>query len=89
MKRKNIVRAIVIGAAAVGAAGAALSEYAYKKAFYCKPRKEGSDPDYYMLTGEQYDKYRELNIEQVARLKARPFKEVWITSFDGLKLYGR
>ncbi len=89
MKKKNIVRGIVLGGAVIAAAAAGASEYAYKKAFYCKPRKEGSDPDYQLLTGEQYDQYRELNLEQISRLKARPFEEVWISSFDGLKLYGR
>ena len=89
MKSKNIIRAIVLGVSAVVASMAAGSEFAYRKAFYSKPRKDPDAADYYVLSGEQYDKYREQNIAQITELRERPFEEHHITSFDGLDLFGR
>ncbi len=85
--KHRFLKTLGIGAGVFAAAFAAGSEYTYRKAFYCKPSDE--DRDYHILTGEQYDRFREQNIAQITRLKSRPFEEVRITSFDGLQLYGR
>jgi fermentation-respiration switch protein FrsA (DUF1100 family) len=52
--------------------------------------KRKSDPDEIEIpVGEIYDVYREDMISWVKQVRAMPHKEYVITSFDGLKLYGR
>ena len=87
MEKKKALKAFALSFGAVAAAMAAGSEFAYKKAFYVPPAEK--DADYHILSGEQYDKYKELNVAQITKLRERPFDEVHIKSFDGLDLYGR
>lgn len=58
--------------------------YVYRIAFY-----KTQNDIYNIPTGEQYDPHRQKMCELIDDLKDRPFEEVYVTSYDGLKLYGR
>ena len=58
-------------------------------AFYA-PRKKVADADEISIPeGDIYEPYREQMISWVKETRALPHEEVSITSFDGLKLYGK
>ena len=47
-------------------------------------------PDEYPIPpGEEYEPYREQMMDWMKQTKQLPHEEIWITSFDGLKLRGR
>lgn len=59
----------------------------YLKAFYSP---KGNQNDIYNIPAEaQYKPYRQTMNTLIADLNGRAFEDVWITSYDGLKLYGR
>ncbi len=61
--------------------------YVYRIAFYS--RKKGQDDPYAIPNGEQYKPLKDDMIKLIDTLVKREFEEVYTTSFDGLKLYGR
>ena len=63
------------------------SYWAYRKAFYSSPKRV--ENIYNIPDSEQYAKGKPIMIRLIDELKEIPFEEIWIESFDGLKLYGR
>lgn len=63
-----------------------LSGVVFLFAFYNANKK---DVTYNLLTGEDYDKYSDEMINTIKTAEGIPYEEVFITSRDGLKLFGR
>ncbi len=61
--------------------------YVYRVAFYS--RKSGQDDIYAIPEGDQYQPHKSDMISLIDALAKREYEDVYITSFDGLKLYGR
>lgn len=61
--------------------------YVYRVAFYS--RKKGQDNVYNIPSGEQYQPHKEEMLSLIDTLVGREYEDVYITSFDGLKLHGR
>ena len=64
-----------------------LSYLGYRKAFYQKP-----DPEYtpYVVPEKpQYQEHKDALLELIGELDSTPYEPVYITSRDGLKLYGK
>lgn len=64
---------------------AAICAYAYCKAY----RRRPGDVTYKVLKGKDYDPYAERSLALIRAQAAVPFEEVTISSFDGIRLYGR
>ena len=79
-----IILAILIIAAILLAAMAAI----YRMAFASRRDKHPKD-DQMPADNPQYNPYAQALVDHVKRLAARPYEPVWITSYDGLKLFGR
>lgn len=63
------------------------SYYAYRTAYYNSPKK---NEDIYRLPhGEQYERERERMTALISKMDSIPYEEVWIESFDGVRLFGR
>lgn len=61
--------------------------YAFRIAFLAPPHL---DTDHYFAPeGEQYDEVREAIRKSVAKMSARKYESITITSFDGCKLFAR
>ncbi len=81
----------IIGIIAVIAAAALLSALAvsygcYRRVF-CFDRVRAADP-HNVMTGAQYDPFRREMLDMIEKTLAVPYEDVWVTSFDGLKLHG-
>lgn len=61
--------------------------YVYRVAFYS--RKKGQDNVYAIPAGEQYRPHKDRMLQLIEELVKREYEDVYITSFDGLKLHGR
>lgn len=64
-----------------------ISLFCYFKVFYAFKRKATSEYD--IPPGKEYEEYRELMIEWQKQTAALPNKELSVTSYDGLTLYGK
>ena len=64
-----------------------ISYYAFRIAFLAPPHLDTNH--YFVPEGEQYDEVREGIRKSVARMAARKYESVTITSFDGSKLFAR
>ena len=60
----------------------------YRNCFYSAPRKPREEGERQIATGKKYDPYRELFEAWSDEYHSLPKEDVWITSFDGLKLHG-
>ena len=65
----------------------AISFYAYRIAFFSPKRAEGEH--YHLPQGEQYEKELKNIKKWIDEMLAMPHEKVYITSHDGMKLYGR
>ena len=65
----------------------AITLYAYRIAFYAPKRVE--DAPYNLPTGEQYESRHPNIIKCINEMLEIPFEEVYITAFDGTKLFAR
>ena len=84
MKKSTV--AVLASAVSVASAVALASYAAYHRAFYCK--KDGyKSPE--IMKGEQYDAARPTMHALIAELEPIPYEEVYISSSDGLRLFGR
>lgn len=54
-----------------------------------KARREKNEEKYPTPDGKEYDPYREEMVEWIKKVDKIPYKEVEITSYDGLKLKGK
>ncbi len=61
--------------------------YVYRVAFYS--HKKGFDDVYKIPDGEQYEPHKERMLKLIDELLGRDYEDVYVTSFDGLKLHGR
>lgn len=61
--------------------------YVYRVAFYS--RKKGQDDVYAVPVGEQYEPHKSEIVELIDKLSQIEYKDVYTTSFDGLRLHGR
>lgn len=58
------------------------------KCFYMPPRKPLKEDEYPIPPGKVYEPFRERMIKWMKEMRTTPCEDVWITSFDGLKLHG-
>lgn len=63
------------------------SYYVYRIAFYS--RRKGFDDPFDIPGGEQYDLLKDEMLELIRSLASRECEDVYVTSFDGLRLHGR
>lgn len=61
--------------------------YVYRVAFYS--RKKGQDDIFNIPTGAQYDEHKDEMISLINRILKREYEDVYITSYDGIRLHGR
>ena len=59
----------------------------YRRVFYSSPKRKEDIRSF--PAGEQYEKCRPIMMELIDEIEKIPYEEVWIESFDGLKLFGR
>lgn len=67
----------------------AISYVCFRMAFYVKEKAIIGPNDFPIPDGEIYQPYREQMVAWMKEVRALPHRECWITSHDGLKLYGR
>ncbi len=61
--------------------------YVYRVAFYS--RKKGQDDVYAIPQSDQYDPHKDEMLALIDKIVAKEYEDVYVTSFDGLRLYGR
>ena len=61
----------------------------FKLAFYSSRKPKNNPPEFDIPPGKIYEPYREQMVAWMKEARAMPCREVSITSFDGLKLYGK
>ncbi len=84
--------ALWISLAAIGvlAALTLLTAYiCFRMAFYVKKKKIIGPDEYPVPPGKEYEPFRDEMIGWMKKTNAMPREEIWIDSFDGLKLYGK
>ena len=80
---------ILIPAAVLLIAALAASYVCYRMAFYVPPRKESTNDTIQIPEGEIYEAFRESIEKWGAELRAMPYREFSVKSFDGLSLYAK
>ncbi len=81
---------ILLGCAAIISFLIVLTAYTcFRMAFYAPKRKEKSGQEFRTPPGKIYEPYRDTMIGWMKEASALPHDEICITSFDGLKLYGK
>ena len=79
----------VLGAAAfVCLALLCIVLYSFFKCFYMPPRKPLKEDEYPIPPGKVYEPFRDRMIKWMKEMRTTPCEDVWITSFDGLRLHG-
>jgi len=84
--------AVVIGILATGilATGIlAVSYVCYRMGFYAPPRKPVGEEVMEFPEGEVYEPFHEKMAHWIRQTRALPQEDVWIRSFDGLRLHGK
>lgn len=66
----------------------AVTLYCYRVGFYA-PRKKKTTDEIELPEGEIYEVYRDDFIRWATEVRAMPREDMYITSFDGLRLHGR
>ena len=66
----------------------AIAFIGFRMAFYA-PRKNVNNEEFKLPKGKIYDAYRDTMIEWIKEVRATPHEDVYITSFDGLRLHGK
>ena len=61
----------------------------YRMAFFAPKRKNVPDGTIQLPTGEVYGPYRKVIEDWAKEVRAMPYEDVFITSFDGLTLHGK
>ena len=81
---------IILGVLAFAVVATLLTAYiCFRMAFYVKEKHIVAADEYPIPPGEEYEPFREQMVEWMKQTKQLPYEEIWITSFDGLKLYGK
>lgn len=80
----------ILGVCAVLTVAALVIAYiCFRMAFYVKEKTIIGPDEYPIPPGEEYEPFRDEMIGWMKKTNAMDREEVWITSFDGLKLYGK
>lgn len=66
-----------------------LSYICFRIVFYAPRKKSAVTEEYPLPVGKIYEPYHEVMIKWMKDARTLPFEEFTITSFDGLKLYGK
>ncbi|MBQ8892913.1 MAG: alpha/beta fold hydrolase [Clostridia bacterium] len=66
-----------------------IAYYCFHEAFYASRRPPKVQEEFEMPPGEIYEPYHPAMRQWMKEVRAMPFEELSITSFDGLKLYGK
>lgn len=82
-----MISLIIVSLLLLVAAVFLVAYYVYRVAFYS--RKKGQDDIYAIPLGEQYQPHKEEMLHLIDELVKREYKDVYTTSFDGLRLHGR
>ena len=82
-----MIELIIISLLLIALSVLLVTYYVYRVAFYS--RKKGQDDIYAIPEGEQYQPHKSDMISLIDALTKREYEDVYITSFDGLRLYGR
>lgn len=81
-----IALAVIAGLAAL----ALLTAYiCFRMAFYVKKKTIIGKDEYPIPPGQEYEPYRDEMVGWMKKTNALDKEEIWITSYDGLKLYGK
>lgn len=81
---------IILGAlAALGVIVLLVAFVCFRMAFYVKEKKIFGPEEYPIPPGREYAPFREEMVGWMKKTNAMEKEEVWITAFDGLKLYGK
>lgn len=80
---------LVIPAAVLICAAALISYICYRMAFLAVPEPPLGPEEFSIPKGEIYEPFRETMVEWMRQVRAMPCEELWVRSFDGLKLHGR
>lgn len=81
---------IILGILAVLAGIVLLISYiCFRMAFYVKEKTIIGPDEYPIPPGKEYEPFRDEMIGWMKKTNALEKEEIWITSFDGLKLYGK
>lgn len=81
---------ICLGVMAFAAFLVLLTSYiCFRMAFYVKEKRIIGPDEYPIPPGKEYEPYREEMVGWMKKTNAMKKEEVWITSFDGLRLYGK
>ncbi len=67
----------------------AISYICFRMAFYVKKKAVIGPNDFPIPEGEIYEPHRAQMVAWMKEVRALPHRECWITSHDGLKLYGK
>ena len=57
------------------------------KCFYMPPRKPIGEDEYPIPPGKVYEPFRDRMVKWMKEMRTTPHEDLWITSFDGLKLH--
>jgi len=66
-----------------------ISYICFRMAFYQSRRPAKNIPEFDLPSGEIYEPFRDSMVQWMKEVRALPFEEMAITSFDGLQLYGK
>ena len=74
---------------ALAAIGLGITYYCFRFCFYVKEKAIISPDEFPIPEGEIYEAHRPQMVAWMKEVRALPARECWITSHDGLKLYGK
>ncbi len=66
-----------------------ISYICFRMAFYADRQEKPNSPEFDLPVGKAYEPYYEQMIAWMKEVRAFPYEQFCITSFDGLKLYGK
>ncbi len=82
-----MLKYLLLGAVILCALVLLISYICYRKVFAVT--KKAAFDSFIFPNDDQYGPYREITFRCIERVMALPFEDVYVTSFDGLKLHGR
>ena len=81
---------ILLGIAAFLAVAVLVIAYiCFRMAFYASRRRPATEDVLDLPQGDIYAPYREFMEDCAREVRSLPFEPLWVTAFDGLRLYGR
>ena len=85
----NPIWIVLIVAAVLILAAALISYLCYRMAFRAIPEPPLGPEEFSIPKGKIYEPHRETMVSWMREVRAMPCEELWVRSFDGLKLHGR